>query len=39
VGSGQSGNYNGTFNWALDNLWTYATGTYTAHATYTLLAP
>jgi hypothetical protein len=39
VGSGQSGNYNGTFYWTLDNSWNYATGTYTATATYTLTAP
>jgi hypothetical protein len=39
VGSGQSGNYNGAFTWTLDNSWSYATGTYTSSATYTLSAP
>jgi len=39
VGSGQSGSWNGVFNWTLDNLWSYPTGTYTTSATYTLTAP
>lgn len=39
VGSGQSGSYNGAFTWTLDNSWSYATGTYTSSATYTLSAP
>ncbi len=39
VGTGPSGDYTGTFSWALDNSWTYATGTYSATATYTLTAP
>jgi hypothetical protein len=39
VGGGNSGSYAGTFNWFLANSWTYATGVYTANATYTLTAP
>jgi len=31
--------YNGTFSYFLANSWNYATGTYTASVTYTLLAP
>ena len=39
VGGGNSGSYAGTFSWFLANSWTYATGAYTANATYTLTAP
>jgi hypothetical protein len=39
VGQGNSGSFAGTFNWFLANSWTYPTGAYTAHATYTLTAP
>jgi hypothetical protein len=39
VGQGNSGSFAGTFSWWLANSWTYATGAYTANATYTLLAP
>jgi len=39
VGQGKSGSYSGTFSWFLANDWNYATGSYTASATYTLLAP
>jgi hypothetical protein len=39
VGQGGSGSYAGTFSWFLANNWNYATGSYTANATYTLLAP
>ena len=39
VGQGESGSYSGTFSWFLANSWNYATGSYTANATYTLLAP
>jgi hypothetical protein len=39
VGGGNSGSYAGTFSWFLANSWTYATGAYTASATYTLTAP
>ncbi|MFZ0929255.1 MAG: hypothetical protein WAN11_11680 [Syntrophobacteraceae bacterium] len=39
VGTGPSGTYAGTFSWALDNSWSYATGTYGATALYTLTAP
>jgi hypothetical protein len=39
VGSGNSGSFAGTFNWFLANSWDYATGAYTANATYTLTAP
>ena len=39
VGTGKSGSYAGTFSWFLANNWNYATGSYTASATYTLLAP
>ena len=39
VGTGPSGDYAGTFSWALDNSWNYATGTYTATALYTLTSP
>ena len=34
-----SGNRSGTFSYVLANSWSYATGTYTANATYTLTAP
>jgi hypothetical protein len=39
VGQGNSGSFAGTFSWFLANSWTYATGNYTANATYTLTAP
>ena len=39
VGTGQSGSYAGTFSWSLVNLWTYATGSYSGSAVYTLTAP
>ena len=39
VGQGQSGSFTGSFSWFLANSWTYATGNYTATATYTLTAP
>lgn len=39
VGQGGSGSYTGTISWFLLNSWNYATGSYTANATYTLLAP
>lgn len=39
VGTGQSGDYSGTFSWAMDNSWNYATGTYTTTAVYTLTSP
>ncbi len=39
VGQGNSGSFAGTFNWFLANSWDYATGAYTANATYTLTAP
>lgn len=39
VGEGKSGSYSGTFSWFLANNWNYVTGSYTANATYTLLAP
>lgn len=39
VGQGKSGSYTGTFSWFLANDWNYATGSYTANAQYTLLAP
>lgn len=39
VGQGKSGSFAGTFSWFLANSWDYATGAYTAHATYTLTAP
>ena len=34
-----SGDYQGTFSFFLANSWAYATGSYTAIATYTLTAP
>jgi hypothetical protein len=34
-----SGNHSGIQTYALDNSWTYATGTYTTTLTYTLTAP
>ncbi len=34
-----SGNYSGTFGYNLVNSWSYATGSYSATATYTLTAP
>jgi hypothetical protein len=34
-----SGNRTGTQNYALANQWSYATGSYSASATYTLTAP
>ena len=34
-----SGNRSGTFSYALANSWSYATGNYTATATYTLACP
>jgi hypothetical protein len=34
-----SGNRSGTFSYFLTNSWNYATGSYTATATYTLTAP
>jgi hypothetical protein len=34
-----SGNRSGTFSYALANSWAYATGSYTATATYTLSCP
>jgi len=34
-----SGDYKGEFNFSLANSWSYATGAYTAIATYTLTAP
>jgi hypothetical protein len=34
-----SGNRSGTQSYALANSWNYATGAYTAMATYTLTAP
>jgi hypothetical protein len=39
VGQGNSGSFAGTFSWFLANSWNYATGNYTANATYTLTAP
>ncbi len=39
VGQGASGSYTGTLSWFLANSWNYATGSYSAKATYTLLAP
>ena len=39
VGQGNSGSFAGTFNWFLASNWTYPTGAYTGHATYTLTAP
>ncbi len=39
VGEGKSGSYSGTFSWFLANDWSYATGSYTTSATYTLLVP
>jgi hypothetical protein len=39
VGQGKSGSYTGTISWFLANSWDYATGSYTATATYTLTAP
>lgn len=39
VGQGNSGSFAGTFSWFLANSWDYATGAYTANATYTLTAP
>ena len=39
VGTGNSGSFAGTFSWFLANSWNYATGSYTANATYTLTAP
>lgn len=39
VGQGGSGSYSGTFSWFLANSWNFPTGSYTANATYTLLAP
>ncbi len=39
LGGGASGSYTGTVNWTLANSWSYATGNYTAAATYTLTAP
>lgn len=40
VGSwGASGVYAGNLTYRLDNLWTYATGTYTGSITYTVTAP
>ena len=34
-----SAQYSGTYTFALANLWTYAVGSYTTTATYTLTAP
>lgn len=34
-----SGNYTGTLNFSLVNLWTYSIGTYTGSILYTLTAP
>lgn len=34
-----SGNYNGSLNFNLSNLWTYSIGTYTGSILYTLTAP
>lgn len=34
-----SGNYTGTLNFSLANLWTYSIGTYTGSILYTLTAP
>jgi hypothetical protein len=34
-----SGNHSGTQSFALDNSWSYATGSYTATITYTLTSP
>jgi hypothetical protein len=34
-----SNSYNGSFTYSLVNKWTYATGSYSATATYTLTAP
>jgi hypothetical protein len=39
VGQGNSGNFAGAFNWFLANSWSYASGSYTAQAQYTLTAP
>jgi hypothetical protein len=37
--SSGSGSYSGSFSYALVNSWTYAVGSYTQTATYTLTAP
>jgi hypothetical protein len=34
-----SGSHSGTLNFSLANSWEYATGTYTASSTFTLIAP
>lgn len=34
-----SGNYSGSLNFKLSNLWTYAVGNYSGNVTYTLTAP